>query len=121
MSAPKTKEEKQKEEEKKIREIEAKIQEVIELLDLQKDFQRDVQRVQDIHAKTRNDKSLTFLKQNNKHKNIAVTKHAHGNMEMIDILKKQQKFSDHPADLLSHLDSLTDQLLLMIQKQSKKK
>jgi hypothetical protein len=109
------------EDEKKIREIEGKITEVIELLDLQRDFPQKKQRVQELHAKTRNDKTLTFMKHESKHKNIAITNHAHGNMELIDILKKQQKFSDHPSDLLSHLDSLTDMLLLLIQKQSKKK
>lgn len=116
--------EKQKEEEKMIREIEGKIEEVIELLSLQKDFngsQRDLQRTQSMHQKTRNNMDLLFLHKHKQHKNVAVTKHAHGNLELIEALKMHQKFSDHPVDLLSHLDTLTDRLLLLIQKQCKGK
>ena len=113
----------QKEEEKMIKEIEGKIDEVIELLSLQKDFstiQKDFQMTQDMHGRTRGDKDLTFMKKD-KAKNIAVTKHAHWNLEMVEATRLKKKFSQHPVDLLSHLDSLTDRLLMLVQKQSKRK
>lgn len=117
----KEKSDKQKEEEQMIREIEAKIEDVIDLLSLQKDFhgsKRDLEKTLDSHQQSRNNKELTYMrKDSSKHKHVAITKHAQGNMDLVEAMKMHKRFSEHPIDLLSHLDTLTDKLVLLIQRQ----
>lgn len=109
------------EQDKKINDIEKRIEEVMDLLALPKDiFEQDFNRVLANHAKTRQKTELAYVS-GSKHKNLTVREHAKGNLDLVKALRTKQKYDNHPVDLLSHLDSLTDKLLLLVQAQGQNK
>lgn len=104
--------------EQTIRDIEQRIEEVMELLSFQKNIDKEVAMKKAQSQKNKNSKELAWAP-HGKHKNIAITKHSHGNMELIDIIKTKKKFLAHPEDLLGHLDKLTDKLLTVVERWSR--
>lgn len=106
-----------------IKEIEEKIEEVVELLSLRKDVfsaKTDLESMRVQHGQTRGSKEQTWL-QHKTHKNIAVSKHARGNLDLLAAMREYKKFTKHPIDLLKHLDELTDRLLEVAQRQFKRR
>lgn len=101
--------------EQMIRDIEQRIEEVMELLSFQKDIDKEVETKKKQSQKSKNSKELTWAP-HAKHKNIPITEHSKGNMELISMIKTKKKFLDHPEDLLGHLDKLTDKLLSVVER-----
>lgn len=109
--------------EQRMREIQKKIDDVLELLALQTDreaVQEELQNSQERHSRTRGSQELAFVK-GSKHKNLCITQHSHANLELVQALKKMQKFEEYPRNLLKHLDTLTDKLLAVVQELPAKK
>ena len=105
-----------------IQEIERKIEDVVELLALRKDVDEvddDLETKSAEKEKHKNTKELAWLPHKT-HKNIAVNKHTKTTMELIQSLKHKQKLLDNPANLLKHLDTLTERLLTVVKRQCKK-
>lgn len=103
--------------EQMIRDIEQRIEEVMELLSFQKDIDKELDLKKAQNQKNKNSKELTWASStNSKHKNIPITKHSHSNIQLIDMIKTKKKFLDNPEDLLKHLDQLTDKLLTVVER-----
>jgi hypothetical protein len=109
--------------EKMIMDIEQRIEGVLELLGIKNkvnDIDEEVTKKRKVRHASKNNKELTWCK-GSKSNNIAITKHSQGNMELIEAIKTKKKFSEHPEDLLKHLDTLTDRLLTVIERQCESK
>jgi hypothetical protein len=105
-----------------IRELEQKIEEVLELLSTQKDVDQSLDELTSKHHEKRKhtgDSESTWL-QHKKHKNIAVSKHSQTNLDLIEAWKQHKQFMEHPKDLLKHLDRLTERLLNVVERYSKR-
>lgn len=116
-------EQQEAEQEKKIKDIEHKIEEVMELLALPKDLlERKFEDILDTHKNTRNSKELAFMPaKGGKHKNLAVRQHSKANLDLIEAIRTRRRFLEHPDNLLEHLDKLTDKLLQLVQTQGTNK
>lgn len=119
---PKTPEE---EDEELIRELEQKIELVIELLETKKDRESSLEDLKLKHGNKRQhtgNKELTWLvdSKSKKQKLIGVSKHSHTNLELIEAWKTHKKFLEHPNDLLRHLDRLTDRLLEVVERYARR-
>lgn len=115
----KTQEEKDQE---LIRDIEKKIEEVVELLALQKDVDevdKELECIQTEKDRSKDSKDMAWLPHKS-HKNVAINKNTKVNMDLIKTLKHRQKLLENPSDLLKHLDNLTEKLLVVVQRQCKK-
>lgn len=115
----KTQEEK---DEQMIKDIEKKIEVVVELLALQKDVDdvdKELECMQTEKEKSKNSKDMAWLPHKS-HKNVAINKNAKMNMDLIKTLQHRKKLSDNPSDLLKHLDTLTERLLVVVQRQCKR-
>lgn len=115
----KTQEEKDQE---LIRDIEKKIEEVVELLALQKDVDdvdKELECIQSEKDKSKGSRDMAWLPHKS-HKNVAINKNTKVNMDLIKTLKHRQKLLENPSDLLKHLDNLTERLLVVVQRQCKK-
>jgi site-specific DNA-cytosine methylase len=103
-----------------MRELEQKIDKVIELLESQKtreETERNLAEKSELKRKHTGNQELAWLSQNrSKKKRIAVTQHAQSNLDLIDAWQEHQKFMEHPKDLLRHLERLTDKLLEVVQR-----
>jgi hypothetical protein len=115
----KTQEEKDQE---LIRDIEKKIEEVVELLALKKDVDdvdKELECIQSEKDKSKDSRDMAWLPHKS-HKNVAINKNTKVNMDLIKTLKHRQKLLENPSDLLKHLDNLTERLLVVVQRQCKK-
>jgi len=103
-----------------IRDIEKKIEDVVELLALKKDVDEVDQDVEGFeNEKSKSSKEMAWLPHKT-HKNIVVNKNTKVNMDLIKALKHKQKLLENPSDLLKHLDNLTEKLLAVVSRQCKK-
>lgn len=119
MAEPKTQEEK---DQQLIKDIEKKIEEVVELLALRKDVDevdKELECMNTEKEKSKGSSELAWLPHKS-HKNVAINKHTKINMDLIKTLQHKRKLTDHPDDLLEHLDKLTEKLLVVVQRQCKK-
>lgn len=121
-SKPKTPEE---EDEELIRDLEQKIELVIELLETKKDLDTSLDDLKAKHSNKRQhtgNRELTWLadSKSKKPRLIGVTRHSHTNLELIEAWKRHKKFLDHPQDLLRHLDRLTDRLLKVVERYARR-
>jgi hypothetical protein len=121
MEKPQTEEEKEKQ---RIRELEADIEEMVELLatrQSKKEHKRHLikkkiatfSNVADAQA------SEVFLKHKT-HKNVVVTQHVSDKMELAKTYKKHLKYEKYGEDLIQELDNATKELCVLLEKQCKR-